>query len=291
VDLSKIPKIKWGRVSTTLLAVIIFALAIYLGIQSWDNYKAQQEQEKILLEQQMAQREVDAQAQKKKLDDLNKQLGDLKNRPPEVRVETKTVVVEGKDTTSDIVKEWSPRVAYIECTWAYSDTGKVYAAGSGSATLINYTSIGVQAVTNKHVVQDEKGYAPRDCQVILPGVKSYSIVNDFKTKINVGSNEDWGFVKLAPDSILNNITAPNIKLCSSVNVGDKLLVLGYPGIGSKTGLTVTEGIVSGYDGNYYITSAKIDHGNSGGAAILIKDDCYLGIPSSAAVGTIESLKG
>ena len=39
---------------------------------------------------------------------------------------------------------------------------------------------------------------------------------------------------------------------------------------------------------YIVTDAKIDHGNSGGAAILIKDDCYLGIPSAAVVGSIES---
>src|SRR3989344_5363432 len=83
--------------------------------------------------------------------------------------------------------------------------------------------------------------------------------------------------------------SPNIKLCPSVEIGDKLLVLGYPKIGAKTGLTITDGIVSGIDKNYFITSAKIDKGNSGGAAILVKDDCYLGIPSSSAVGVIESL--
>jgi hypothetical protein len=55
--------------------------------------------------------------------------------------------------------------------------------------------------------------------------------------------------------------------------------LGYPTIGSSGSITVTEGIVSGIEGDYYVTSAKIDHGNSGGVAILTKDDCYLGIPT------------
>jgi len=65
--------------------------------------------------------------------------------------------------------------------------------------------------------------------------------------------------------------------------------LGYPGIGGNNDITATEGIISSYDGDYYITSAKIEHGNSGGIAILIKDNCFLGIPSYAEAGEIESM--
>ena len=133
-------------------------------------------------------------------------------------------------------------------------------------------------------------YAPRDCSLTLPGVMaSYSIYNNFKDNFYVGVEEDWGFIKLVPDKTLNTITQKDLKICSKVEAGDRLIILGYPAIGSKTGLTVTEGIVSGFDGNYYITSAKIDRGNSGGAAILVGDNCYLGIPSASVVGTIESL--
>jgi len=74
-----------------------------------------------------------------------------------------------------------------------------------------------------------------------------------------------------------------------VNIGDKLIVLGYPSIGTQGGITVTEGIISGIESNYYVTSAKIDKGNSGGAAVLLKNNCYLGIPSWAKSGSIESL--
>jgi len=42
-----------------------------------------------------------------------------------------------------------------------------------------------------------------------------------------------------------------------------------------------------YDGNYYVTSAKIDHGNSGGTAILVNNDCYIGIPSASVVGSVD----
>ena len=65
--------------------------------------------------------------------------------------------------------------------------------------------------------------------------------------------------------------------------------MGYPSIGSQTDITATEGIISGYDGNYYVTSAKVERGNSGGAAVALKDNCYLGIPTFVQVGDIESL--
>lgn len=73
------------------------------------------------------------------------------------------------------------------------------------------------------------------------------------------------------------------------SVGEQILILGYPGIGSSNDITVTEGIISGYENGYYITSAKVEQGNSGGAAILVDSNCYLGIPTFAYSGQIESL--
>ena len=80
------------------------------------------------------------------------------------------------------------------------------------------------------------------------------------------------------------------KYCKTVpNLGDPVIMLGFPAIGSPTGVTVTQGIISGYDGDYFITDAKIDHGNSGGVAINLDGNCYLGLPTWAATGEIESL--
>ena len=74
------------------------------------------------------------------------------------------------------------------------------------------------------------------------------------------------------------------------SIGDSLIVLGYPSYGADySEITATEGIVSGYDGEYYTTSAKIEQGNSGGVAILQKDNCYLGIPTAVRLGAFESL--
>jgi S1-C subfamily serine protease len=71
-----------------------------------------------------------------------------------------------------------------------------------------------------------------------------------------------------------------------VSIGDELLFIGYPwvgGTGSRSSVTLTRGIVAGYQHNEFGTSFKTDgeinSGNSGGAAI---DSQYrlVGIPSS-----------
>ncbi len=78
-----------------------------------------------------------------------------------------------------------------------------------------------------------------------------------------------------------SLDAGNISFCQTQNVGDHLSVLGYPAVGGET-LTVTDGIISGFESrnNYEFikTSAKIDHGNSGGIAIE-DSGCVLGIPT------------
>ena len=114
--------------------------------------------------------------------------------------------------------------------------------------------------------------------------------------MNKSATDDWGSIEMPKDEYLSSLASTPISNCVdgasnsyNVEIGDKLIILGYPTIGSESGITVTEGIISGIDDKYYITSAKIDHGNSGGAALRIKDGCYLGLPTSSVVGSIESL--
>src|SRR3990167_10464536 len=102
--------------------------------------------------------------------------------------------------------------------------------------------------------------------------------------------EDYGYIRIDnPSQQLMNLVSTPVKLCYNVNIGDKLVILGYPTIGSQDTITATEGIIAGIEQNYYVTSAKIEHGNSGGAAILLKDNCWLGIPSYGEVGSAETL--
>jgi hypothetical protein len=270
---------------TWIIVAAIFITGA-LGFQFYQNFQKQKlRQNKKNAEQQAqvaAQKEAADKSRDQQIKDLEDQVSALKNKP----AETIPVPEVAPDKTSDIIKEWSPLVAYVECEWA-DIYGAVRARAWGSGTLINYKE-GMSIATNKHVLFDQDKYAPMDCTIKFPGVKSYYMPWVPDTYI-MFLEHDFGVAKMIQDPVLNSIAKQEIKLCPNVNVGDELLILGYPAIGSPTGITVTEGIVSGYDGDYYVTSAKIDHGNSGGAAILVKDDCYLGIPSAAKVGTIESL--
>ena len=76
-----------------------------------------------------------------------------------------------------------------------------------------------------------------------------------------------------------------------IRFGDKVYVLGYPGIGEES-VTVTEGIISGFLGkhNEWVkTSAGIHPGNSGGIAIGAKTGCLFGIPTLVAYDETGSL--
>ncbi len=273
------------KIITKIISIVlgIGALAVLLFVV-YPNIKENLELKKQAEEALVAEQEALDQLRDKQLEDLVEQVTTLKNKPAQIR----TVTVEAKDTIADIVKKWSPRVVYVECTWTYTNTGKVYARASGSATLIKIAGEGIKALTNKHVLLYKEEYSPSYCTVTLPGIKSYSIMAG-DSPWSGARDIDQGSIKMPQDAILSGITAQPLYLCPNVDIGDKVIVMGYPGIGSETSITVTEGIVSGFDGDYYITSAKIDSGNSGGAAILVKDNCYLGIPSASVVGTMESL--
>lgn len=90
---------------------------------------------------------------------------------------------------------------------------------------------------------------------------------------------------------------PDVEHCNeSYPIGTKIQVFGYPGIGSDAVITLTEGIISSFekvgDAYYYLTSAKIEEGNSGGLALTDtsqESSCAVGIPTFVQTGEIESL--
>ena len=89
-----------------------------------------------------------------------------------------------------------------------------------------------------------------------------------------------------PDSV--SAVAYNLCQPDRIKLGDSIIVLGYPSVGGNT-ITATEGVISGFDGFMVKTSAKIEHGNSGGGAFLKDQGCWFGIPTSVAQGELESL--
>ena len=67
------------------------------------------------------------------------------------------------------------------------------------------------------------------------------------------------------------------------DLGTQINVLGYPGAGGDN-ISLTQGIYSGsLDDTYFKTDAKVNSGNSGGAA-FDKDDKFLGVPTAVSGG-------
>ena len=291
---------KKDKIHTLITAVFTVAVIMIVGsliVLSWNNHKLQRQKAAEIAEKQEAQLEaereqaaLEAELKEKtrdaEIEALKQQILDLQTKAA-INAKVPVASSSSNDQLANLVKKWSPRVAHIECHW-YDSKGSLSGRANGSATIVYFTGTGIRAVTSKHILFDIRGNNPKDCKVELLSGSVYTVlVND--ANVMLSRSEDWAYLTLPSDTTLTNLTREKLNICKNVNVGDSLVVLGYPKIGSKSGLTVTEGIVSGIDDVYYITSAKIDKGNSGGAAFLVKDACYLGIPTASVVGTIESL--
>ena len=233
--------------------------------------------------------------QQAEIDALKKTVEDLKNQKPQTIIKE----VPAKSTSiTDIVNEWGPVIPIVVCNFRNSNGIIVESQGgsailaSGAKNLQPRTQFGI--VTNKHIVTNSIGNFANDCQIQFPNDPQIftSLTSDISTSDTNGA--DGALMKINspnPDSILSELlNNSKKKFCSSIpNIGDEVVILGYPAIGASSGVTATEGIISGYDGDYYVTSAKVDHGNSGGAAIDVKNNCDLGIPTYVISGQLESL--
>ncbi|MES3017414.1 MAG: hypothetical protein V4721_06525 [Bacteroidota bacterium] len=216
------------------------------------------------------------------IDNLKKELDALKQNGS---TNTKPSTTTAKEkSTAEITKEWSPRIAHIACT----NDNINYSLGSG--TFTEFVKGSPIILTNAHVVT-LNGYVYSSCGFTLTGNEQVYILD---TSSFSGSPQDVEYILTSSSAYLNpNIIMPNkgeMRVCKAPGaIGDKIVILGYPAAGGTGGsITATDGIISSFDQQYYVTSAKIDHGNSGGAAILVKDDCYLGIPTWAESGGFES---
>jgi len=158
--------------------------------------------------------------------------------------------------------------------------------------------------TSLHVVNTTDGTDPQ-CEIFLyPDHTKGDVYLLFKGQGYKFYSKDIDFAILEPEIMKDNVHAGSEKdlevhardegknpLCDSAKIGDQLSILGYPAIGGET-LTVTEGIISGFEFHgktrFIKSSAKLDHGNSGGVAI--KDTgCIVGIPTFVQRGQLESM--
>ena len=283
------------RASTWIIVGV--AIVFIVGAFIFQAYQDIQKQGFELNQKSKEQQALDAKAQNAELENIKQQINDLNNRPSETIIKEipQEIPKSNNSDYSAIIAEWQDRI--VEVTCVFKEDGGIITA-EGSATLAKLTdidgSIIMVALTNAHVLSNNN-YSPDGCVVGIYGKGSRQIDYTYGAFLQ-GTLEDYGYINLDKATKINETTweaiaSKQMKNCSNsiINIGDKIVVLGYPAIGTEGGITATEGIISGIEKNYYVTSAKIDHGNSGGAAILVKDDCYLGIPTWANPGSIESL--
>jgi len=327
-----------GFIQIPLLIAIIAGVLIlgeggYFGIRQYQKYQTEKIEQKKLTELNQKNEEEQRKKLQELLDSQSEELGKqkseieaLKNKKPETITQTiiKEVPSPSKDVPSPlvdlstIISQWEKYIGIVYCQ--YFVDGKYITPQFGSGVLTkmkfknqDFCTVSIQ--TNRHVVLLNGNILPTSCEVQLPdSVNTYKFLWE-GGYIGASRTHDASQLGFTPvdnykscataDAYINSLVSNAGKKCKRIpQLGEAVVILGYPVTGSANGITATEGIISGYDGDFsvdkfgyhsspaerfYITSAKIEHGNSGGAAILLKDNCYLGIPTFAKVGEVESM--
>ena len=167
---------------------------------------------------------------------------------------------------------------------------------SGSGTIIDPKGI---ILTNRHVVD---GAYKNIC--FIGFLESINQEPNFGSEDNpnlaevkyITSTKDMDAAVLYLENNENKVY-PYINIWNSDSnnliFGDKIEVIGYPGIGGST-ITYTSGDFSGFGGlsdgtqNYIKTTAVLEHGNSGGSAYNQRGE-FVGIPTMVVTGSLNSI--
>lgn len=151
-------------------------------------------------------------------------------------------------------------------------------AWGGSGAIVSPDGL---ILTNAHVVTPGQGFRP-DVYLVsltedpaLPAVDTY-----YAEPLIVDEDLDLAVLRITTDLKYRPIDSSELNLSAlplgdsgELNLGDPLIILGYPGIGGET-ITLTRGDVGGFTASdnllepaYIKTSAAISGGTSGGVAI------------------------
>jgi hypothetical protein len=292
---------KLKTISLTIVGLLFIVGIGFFGLNWYKNYQQKSEEEKLAQEKQL---ETKQNEQNSEIEKLRQELEALKNK--ELQDTKRTIVLpslKDADNLTSIIKQWRPRVAFVDCKIVLNGNNVGEQSGSGYVLGIDIQSGHALLLTNYHVIDviindlygKPTGFTamPTSCDIRIPNDQFVTVYQDGNESPFLGSKEqDFAIIDIKnPTAYMRNVIENNGgPTCNKkAELGEKIVILGWPGIGDQNDVTVTDGIISGYDGNYYITSAKVEHGNSGGIAISLKNNCYLGIPTFVAKGEIESL--
>ncbi|MEK7528591.1 MAG: trypsin-like peptidase domain-containing protein [Patescibacteria group bacterium] len=161
----------------------------------------------------------------------------------------------------------------VKVTYEYNDT-----AAWGSGVVIASDGL---VVTNNHVIsEDDYGSSLGNIGVCLTKSISAEPECNYKAELIVRNEDlDLALVKIISGENFDfmDIQESPYEKPEDVELGAKISVYGYPGVGGSL-ITLTTGVVSGLDLKQNIkTDTEINHGNSGGGAFA--QDKFIGIPS------------
>jgi S1-C subfamily serine protease len=187
-----------------------------------------------------------------------------------------------------------PFHSVVQITAQYEEDGEMYDGWTGSGSIITPDGL---ILTNAHVVLPDRDN-PVDYLVIsltgnqdeIPTPAYYAEV------VQADALLDLAVIQITTDLNGNDVDRATLNLpavpigdSDVLSLGDKLSILGYPGIGGET-ITLTSGEVSGFTGEaaygnraFIKTNAAISGGNSGGLAVNAQGE-LVGIPTQLGYG-------
>jgi len=208
------------------------------------------------------------------------------------------------NSTEDIIQAVASSVVNIVCSYEDLDTGEEYTTG-GSGVI--WRSSGI-IITNNHIIpQNETDIFVSECVITLPDIETGEPDEIYFAEPSVvaGISDYYDLALLTINEVYEDeegivygdfprkFQEIDLGLCVDsddfIKLGEKIIVLGYPTYTGGYNLTITEGVVSSYtDDGFISTSAKIDSGNSGGLAVD-KNGCMVGVPTAVIEGDYESI--
>ena len=292
--MKKLDKVHFLLIIT--FSILIIVSISYLGLKQYKEFRAQ-EAEKLRIANETQER---LSVQQKLLGDAQAEIDELKSISVDEKNKTvqQNKILEKKieETQSTIIKSNLSELSKTDLNKIIRSTVKILCATDEGTVIGSGSVISTKGYifTNNHVVEDASL-----CVALFPqtdygefdsGEKGNLIGADIKIEKRYTSNSvgEFAILKINDSYKIQQVFPYRICGNNEAELNDPVMVFGYPPIGGDN-IVITEGIISGVYEDSYTTSAKIDQGNSGGTAILKNKKCFVGVPTAAHIGEIESL--
>lgn len=202
-----------------------------------------------------------------------------------------------EDTPEPILGDVIPYQSVVQIIAMVEVEGEQKKGWSGSGTIISEDGL---ILTNAHVVLSDRYYVVEELLVLITQQQDQPPVPMFYADIlQADAYKDLAVIKIKTDlngnpADLSTLGIEPVPLgdSASLELGDELIIIGYPGIGGET-ITLTRGEVSGFTSQeeygsraFIKTSATIAGGNSGGLAATAQGE-IIGVPTKVGYGTAQ----